>query len=139
MLTDKQKRSDLFRRLRFYGLGLLMGMLIVSFLTKGKACQLPSTLKLEELNFQQLEYSKHALCRMQCRNITANEVKQAMVSGSIDYGKSEVHDKPWPTYAIEGVTAGGKELRIIIADCDTMSRVVTTIDLKMENDTCKCD
>ena len=132
------KHADLIRRLKFYGFGFLMGLLIVSYVYKGKGCQLPGSAKLEELRWQKLEYTKHGACRMKCRNITEAEIKQLLTNGKVNYDKSGVHDKPFPTYAIEGSTTEGQKLRIIIADCDTISRVVTAIDLKMENDTCDC-
>jgi hypothetical protein len=117
------KNSDLIRRFKLYGFGFVLGMLVVSMVYKGKGCQLPSSSKLEELSWQKLEYTKHGECRMKCRNITEAEIK---------------HDKPYPTYAIEGSTTEGQSLRIIIADCDTISKVVTAIDLKMEHDSCDC-
>ncbi|MCX6295501.1 MAG: DUF4258 domain-containing protein, partial [Bacteroidetes bacterium] len=88
-------------------------------------------------------------CRMECRHIPEAEISELLGvwkrggekvigKGKINYEKSDVHDKPYPTYAIEGITSAGKNLRIIIADCDTISKVVTAIDLKMENDSCDC-
>ncbi len=132
------KNADLFRRLRLYGFGLLLGILAVKFVYKGKGCQMPSSAKLEELSWQKLEYTQHALCRMKCRNITEQEIKQVFKSGKVNYDKSEVHHKPYPTYAVEGITANGKSLRIVIDDVDTISKIVTTIDLKMEKDSCDC-
>ena len=138
------KHSDLIRRLKLYGVGILLGILVVKFIYKGKGCQLPGSAKMEELGWQKLEYSKHASCRMLCRHIRESEIKEllgtgkSMGKGKVNYAKSDVHEKPYPTYAIEGVTANGKLLRIVIADVDSISRVVTTIDLKMENDSCDC-
>ncbi|MGZ4035163.1 MAG: DUF4258 domain-containing protein [Bacteroidia bacterium] len=138
------KNADLIRRFKLYGFGFVLGLLVVSFVYKGKGCQLPNSAKMEELGWQKLEFSEHAACRMQCRHITEAEIREILGkgetkgSGKVNYNKSNVHEKPYPTYAIEGVTAGGKNLRIVIADCDTISKVVTTIDLKMENDSCDC-
>ena len=138
------KNADLIRRFKLYGFGFLLGILIVSIVYKGKGCQLPNSAKIEELGWQKMEFSQHAACRMECRHITEAEIREILGtgkttgSGKVNYSKSDVHDKPYPTYAIEGLTAGGKSLRIVIADCDTISKVVTTIDLKMENDTCDC-
>lgn len=139
------KNADLFRRLKFYGFGLVLGIVLVaSVLNKNKGCQLPSSAKLEELGWQKLEFTKHGTCRMECRKISLAEIRELLGTGAIqgkgkvNYDKSDVHDKPYPTYAIEGTTSTGKDLRIVIADCDTISRVVTTIDLKMEHDSCDC-
>lgn len=133
------KNADLIRRLKLYAFGFLLGVLVVSIVYKGKGCQLPGSAKMEELTWQKLEYTKHAECRMKCRNITEAELKQVFKSGKINYEKSDVRDKPCGTYAIEGPTATGKNLRIVIADCDTISRVVTAIDLKNDLDSCNCE
>ncbi len=132
------KNSDLFRRLRYYGFGLLLGVLAVSVLYKGKGCQMPGSAKMEELSYQKLELTQHGECRMACRGISLEEIKALMKSGKINYDKSEVRAEPCGKYAVEGTTADGQSIRIIIADCDTISKVVTAIDLKMENDTCDC-
>jgi len=137
--------SDLYRRFRLYGLGFLIGMLIVSMVYKGKGCQMPNSAKMEELGWQKLEYTKHAECRMLCRHITEEDIRQILGkgetrgTGKVNYDKSDVHHKPYPTYAIEGLTSTGKNLRIIIDDVDTISKIVTTIDLRMEKDSCDCN
>ena len=138
------KNSDLIRRFKFYGFGFALGLLAVSVIYKGKGCQLPSSSKMEELGWQKLEYSKHGACRMECRHITEAEIRELLGNGAtvgkgkVNYDKSDVHDKPYPTYAIEGTTNSGKNIRIVIADCDTISKVVTAIDLKNDKDSCEC-
>lgn len=132
------KNADLIRRLKFYGFGFALGLLAVSVIFKGKGCKMPGSVKLEELAHQRLELTQHGECRMKCRNITLDEIKQVLASGKVNYDKSNVHDTPCGTYAVEGNTADGQHVRIVIADCDTISRVVTAIDLKMENDSCDC-
>jgi hypothetical protein len=133
------KNADLYRRLRFYGFGFLLGCLMVSIIFKGRGCKMPNSAKLEELSYQKLELSKHGECRMECRGITEAEIKDVLKTGKINYDKSDVRDKPCGTYAVEGKTADGQNVRIVIADCDTISRVVTAIDLRMENDSCDCN
>lgn len=137
-MSIPSKNSDLIRRFKLYGFGFLMGILIVSFVYKGKGCQMPGSAKLEELSWQKLEYTKHGECRMKCRGISEMEIKQLLKSGKVNYDKSDVHDTPFPTYAVEGSTADGQTVRIVIADCDTISRVVTAIDLRSDKDTCDC-
>ncbi|MCW3102852.1 MAG: hypothetical protein JWO09_1292 [Bacteroidetes bacterium] len=132
------KNTDLYRRLRFYGFGFVLGCLAVSIIFKGRGCKLPGSAKLEELSYQKLELSVHGECRMKCRNITEAEIRDVLKTGKINYDKSNVHDKPFGTYAVEGNTADGQNVRIVIADCDTVSRVVTAIDLRMEKDSCDC-
>jgi hypothetical protein len=85
-----------------------------------------------------LEYTVHAKCRMQCRHITQEEVKDIMVHGAINYAKSDLNDRPCATYALEGYTQkDNQHVRIVFAQCSQKTKVVTCIDL--ENDfACDC-
>ena len=79
-----------------------------------------------------IEYTKHARCRMQCRQITPLEVEEIMRDGDINYRKSEVDARPCPVYALEGYTHDNQHVRIVFAQCDYKTRVVTCIDLNRE-------
>src|SRR6476646_9063821 len=118
-MTIPSKNADLYRRLRFYGFGFLLGLLVVAILFRGRSCKTPASAKLEELSHQSLVLTEHGECRMKCRGITEAEIKEVLNTGKINYDKSKVHDSPCGTYAVEGKTTGGQSLRIIIADCDT--------------------
>ena len=84
-----------------------------------------------------LEYTAHAKCRMKCRNISQAEVEEIMKDGKINYSKSDVKDKPCPTYALEGITSDNQRVRIVFAQCDLKTKVVTSIDLNTDWD-CHC-
>lgn len=84
-----------------------------------------------------IEYTEHARCRMQCRRITQAEVEEIMRDGTINYTKSDVKDKPCPTYALEGVTKDRQRVRIVFAQCDFKTKVVTSIDLDTDWE-CHC-
>jgi hypothetical protein len=83
-------------------------------------------------NANHLIYTKHARCRMQCRDITPEEVKEILHDGNINYAKSELNDKRGPKYALEGYSNEHQHLRIIFAPEDDGMVVVTTIDLDKE-------
>ena len=85
-----------------------------------------------------LEYSVHARCRMDCRHITEVEIREIMSRGRIDLAKSNLHDSPCPTYALEGYSHEGQHLRVIFAPCDEVTKVVTCIDLDKKWK-CSCD
>lgn len=85
-----------------------------------------------------LEYTVHARCRMECRHVTEKEVQEIMAQGRIDLAKSNLHDQPCPTYALEGYSHEGQHLRIVFAPCDDATRVVTCIDLD-KRWACNCD
>lgn len=76
-----------------------------------------------------LEYTQHATCRMDCRQITKTEVQDIMREGNINYRKSNVKGQPCPTYAVEGYTTDNQHVRIVFAQCDNSTKVVTCIDL----------
>ena len=84
-----------------------------------------------------LQYSKHAKCRMNCRHITQEEVKEIMQDGRINYSKSDLQNARCPRYAVEGVTKDDQDVRIIFAQCNENTTVVTVIDLEKEW-TCDC-
>ena len=84
-----------------------------------------------------LEYSNHAKCRMQCRKISQAEVEEIMQDGKINYRKSDLQNSRCPQYALEGVTADNQEVRIVFAQCNEKSVVVTVIDLDTDW-SCSC-
>jgi hypothetical protein len=79
-----------------------------------------------------LEYSNHAKCRMQCRHISQAEVEDIMRNGKINYNKSDLQNARCPRYAVEGVTADKQDVRIVFAQCNEKTEVVTVIDLDTE-------
>lgn len=92
---------------------------------------------LELLQSKRLIYTKHAECRMDCRFISEQEIKETLEKGRINPIKSDPNDQPCPTYAVENNTADGQTVRIVFADCDDVVKVVTAIDLK-ESHKCSC-
>jgi hypothetical protein len=84
-----------------------------------------------------LQYSEHAKCRMACRHITQEEVEETMRDGKINYNKSDLQNARCPRYAVEEVTKDNQRVRIVFAQCNNYSEVVTVIDLDTEW-TCDC-
>jgi len=84
-----------------------------------------------------LQYSNHAKCRMACRHITEGEVEETMKEGKINYRKSDIQNSRCPRYAVEEVTKDNQRVRIVFAQCNNYTEVVTVIDLDTEW-TCDC-
>ncbi len=84
-----------------------------------------------------LQYSEHAKCRMQCRKISQKEVEEIMGEGKINYNKSDLQHGQCPRYAVEGITSDAQRVRIVFAQCDKKTVVVTAIDLESDF-TCHC-
>lgn len=85
-----------------------------------------------------LVFTLHARCRMSCRHITEQEIREVLRDGHINEHKSNPSDKPCPTYAIEDQTNHGQHLRIVFATCGEEVKVVTCIDLDHDY-TCDCN
>ena len=79
-----------------------------------------------------LEYSNHAKCRMDCRHINQSEVEEIMQDGKINYNKSDLKNARCPRYALEGITTDDQRVRIVFAQCNNKTEVVTVIDLETD-------
>ena len=84
-----------------------------------------------------LVYTQHALCRMNCRHIDKDEVQEIMEKGIINFNKSDRRDRPCPTFALQGRTSTGESIRVIFAQCDKVTKVVTCYNLEEDFD-CFC-
>lgn len=86
-----------------------------------------------------INYSKHARCRMECRHISASEITDILKNGKVNYRKSDLKgDDCSKKYAVEGVTRDQQRIRVIFAPCNNEVTVVTCIDLDKEWE-CDCD
>lgn len=79
-----------------------------------------------------LIFTKHARCRMGCRQIDEAEVRDILANGVINERKSEPAGRPDPKYALEGTTRDGQEVRIVFAPSSRGMVVITVIDLGKE-------
>lgn len=86
-------------------------------------------------NTENLIFSKHAKCRMDCRKIDESEVKEILKNGKINYKKIQ-SDKRGKTYPVEGYTHDKQHVRIVFAPKGDGLVVVTVIDMERE---WKCD
>lgn len=91
----------------------------------------------EQNTNKKIYYTKHAKCRMDCREISKEEINFIREKGNINYRKSDMEDKPCPTIAKEGRSKDGQMLRIVFAECDNETKIVTAIDLENEY-VCNC-
>ncbi len=90
-------------------------------------------------NPSQINYSKHAKCRMDCRHIDENEVKDILKNGTINYRKSELDGAACKKrYAVEGYSKDNQHLRIVFAPCESEVTVITCIDIDTHWE-CHCE
>jgi hypothetical protein len=84
-----------------------------------------------------LTYSKHALCRMDCRHISKQEVEEIIARGIINFNKSNRRANPCPIFALQGRTSGGEKIRVIVTQCPSETRVITCYNME-EDFYCDC-
>ena len=90
-------------------------------------------------NPSNINYSKHAKCRMDCRKIDEVEIKDILKNGTINYKKSELQGADCKKkYVVEGISKDDQKLRIVFAPCGSEITVVTCIDLNKEWE-CSCE
>ena len=80
-------------------------------------------------NTGHLILTKHVKCRMDCRHITEDEIKEILLEGSVNYAKSGIGSKGDSTYALEGYSHENQHLRIVVAPESDGLVVITCIDL----------
>ena len=76
-------------------------------------------------------YTKHAKCRLECRHITENEVKEILETGRLNTNKIQESDMG-KTYPLDGKTSGDKMVRIVVAPKKDDVVIVTVIDLDQD-------
>src|SRR5687767_11910187 len=72
-----------------------------------------------------LGYTQHARCRMGCRQISEEDIKEIMRKGAINFSRSNRRDQPCPTFALQGRTRDSEYIRVIFAQCGKETSVVT--------------
>lgn len=90
-------------------------------------------------NGKKITLTKHARCRMDCRDIDVYEIQEIINKNQINQAKST--PKPaagkCPTIAYEGKSRDNQQIRVILGTCDKPI-IITVIDLKNDYN-CSCN
>lgn len=101
----------------------------------------PVSTEAGDWRHHKIVYTKHARCRMDCREISESEVEMILATGVVNEEKSKEADEEaaghCPTFALEGKTNDGQNVRIVFGACEKITKVITAIDLGVEHD-CEC-
>ena len=74
---------------------------------------------------------------MDCRKISREDIQEIMERGVINLNHSNRRDRPCPTFAVQGETSDGEKIRVIFAQCEKETKVVTCYNLQ-EDFECYC-
>ena len=96
-------KNPFFRRLRLYGFGFILGLLMVKFMFNDRTiCKTPGSIKREELKKQHREFSTLAQCNLACFGLDTSKLDLIFEGGKIDFDLSNPQAKPCPTYLLLG-------------------------------------
>src|ERR1051326_2270659 len=139
MLEEKKDRSALYRRLRLYGFGVLLGVILSYFLLfRGRDLGFwtPGNRVLEKLRLSEIVYTENAECKLQCLNVSKGEIRKLFDSTEkVDLDSSNVHGK-CPIYIIRG--KGDNDLKVTVSTCDSTANILE-IKRTTVKDTCHCN
>jgi hypothetical protein len=83
--------------------------------------------------------TRHARCRMGCREIDAFEIQEVIDQDLINYKKNKpAEGGRCPSIAYEGTTRDRQHVRVIVGECDRDPIIITVIDLGNKYN-CTCD
>ena len=83
-------------------------------------------------NSSHLILTKHIKCRMDCRHISEDEIKEIIKNGKINYNKSGIGTKGDSTFALEGFSHENQHIRVVVAPENDGLVLITCIDLDKE-------
>lgn len=113
------------QRLKFYGFGFGLGLLIVFAMFGTRSCVTPNEQKMQELVYQQFKLSDKAACKLKC--IMKNEMllKIELRHFEVNYDVSSIHKEPCGEYYIQPKKEFESQYnyKLIINDCDTISKI----------------
>jgi hypothetical protein len=113
------------QRLKFYGIGFGLGLMMVYALFGTRSCTTPNEMKMQELVFQHWQVSDKALCKLKCLHKNAALLKIELRHFEVNYDISSPRKKPCGEYfvAAKKEFASQYNYKLVIYDCDTITRI----------------
>ena len=141
MLQQDEKRKSFYRRLKFYGFGVVLGLaLVYALLIRGRdfGFWTPDNRVLDKLRHTELLFTNNAECMMQCLNVSKGEIKKVIDSlGVVNFDKGNVHTSECPIYMIEDKDK--YEIEFLVSLCDSTSTILNVAKTNAEKPSCDCD
>lgn len=132
--------SDLWRKIRLYLVGFIIGLIAVYFIFGTRGCKslTPGMLKLDDLLTKTtFQYTDTAICEMKCQHIDTTELKESFTYGKVDTKKSQSFHVRYPLFNFTGQTRKGRTLNVICQQFDSITRIRFVKDLASK-DSCHC-
>jgi len=125
-------------RLKYYGFGLFLGVMLVYAMFGTRSCTTPNEIKMEQLVFQHFDLSDKALCKLKCLRMNEALLKIQLRHFEVNYDLSSVHKEPCGEYFIQPKKQYDSlyNYKLVMYDCDTITRI-NDISVAPGN-TCTC-
>ncbi len=122
------------RKLKFYFVGLIPGLLIVFFILnkKGVSCSgyLPNSRVIAETLSKEFTYSEEFKTQMQALKIDENFLKENILKkGEINFDKSKAQQEPCPKYLLF-TTEQNAQFEVTFEKCKNEAKFLTLKKLK---------
>lgn len=129
---------DFLRRLKFYGIGFGIGLLLVYAVFGTRSCTTPNELKMQELVFQTFRLSDKAKCKLACMHKNELLLKVELRHFEVNYDLSKVHEKDCAQFFVQPKEEFASEHNydLVMLDCDTITEI-RDIHITSTN-TCSC-
>ena len=130
---------NFLKRLKFYGFGFALGLMIVYAMFGTRSCTTPNEMKMQELVFQHLDLSEKAQCKLKCLRKNADLLKIELRHFEVDYDVSLPRKEPCGEYFIKPRKefAAQYNYNLVMYDCDTIT-TVKDINITTTTLTCNC-
>lgn len=112
-------------RLKFYGIGFGIGLLMVYAMFGTRSCNTPGEIKIGQLMSQHMEFSPLVKCKLKCAQKNEALLKLELRHFEINYDLSEVHHEPCGQYFIQAKKEYAEmyNYTLIMNDCDTITNI----------------
>ncbi len=124
-------------RLKYYGFGFGLGLLIVWAMFGTRSCTTTNEMKMQELVFQHFELSEKAQCKLKCLQKNVALLKIELRHFEVNYDVSSPRKEPCGEYFIQPKKEyeSTYNFKMVMNDCDTITRIN---DISITSGTCAC-
>lgn len=70
-----------------------------------------------------IEYTRLALCLMDCYHISANDIADIFKTGKVNTDKTNLKEKPFPVFAIEGITSNKFNMLMVVIQSGNVAKI----------------
>lgn len=116
---------NFLKRLKFYGFGFGLGLMIVFAMFGTRSCVTPNQQKMQELVFQHFDLSEKVKCKLKCLMKNEQLLKIELRHFEVNYDLSSVRKEPCGEYFIQPKKdfSSAYNYNLVMYDCDTITRI----------------